>query len=282
MNLLIVADEPAARAGLVNLCQRAEDMHVVGEANTGEKAIEVAELLRPDLTLLDADLPDMSGFDVLRALQPRHNRRTILVTANEEDAPGAFAAGAIDFLLKPVKEAAFSASIVRARARGFPPLTAGRRRRAVALSAALDENSARRPLFLVGEREHRLYPLDPYGIDYIKSAGNYVTYHVAGLEYIARESIQRLEAVLAPAGFVRVERSLLLNVHAIAFVQTVGHGSFAFTLVSGPRLYSGHAFRDTILAALPLRRRASRQPEVAGELFPSAVALGCQTGKGGT
>lgn len=257
MNLLIVDDEPAARVGLIRLCERAPDMHVVGEAVTGAKAIEAVESLRPDLMLLDTDLPDMSGFDVLRALRRRHQRRTILLTASAQDAPGAFAAGAIDYLVKPVNEEAFSASILRARARGIPRPAEARRLHATPLSAASARAGAGRPLFLVGEREHRLYPLDPFEIDYIQSAGNYVTYHLAGVEYIARESIKRLDGVLAPAGFVRIERSLLLNVRAIAYAQPNGHGSFVFTLVTGARLHSGHAYRDTILAALPLRRRSA-------------------------
>jgi two-component system LytT family response regulator len=256
MNLLIVDDEPAARLGLVRLCERAPGMRVVGEAGTGAKAIEAVESLRPDLMLLDADLPDMSGFDVLRALRRRQQRRTILLTANAQDAPGALAAGAIDFLVKPVNEAAFSASILRARARHSPRSTDVRRLPIAELTSAPEEAHAGRPLFLVGEREHRLYPLDPFEIDYVEAAGNYVSYHLAGVEYIARESIKRLEAVLAPSGFVRIERSLLLNVRAIAYAQTIGHGSFAFTLVSGARLHSGHAYRDGIFATLPLRRRA--------------------------
>jgi two-component system LytT family response regulator len=251
MNLLIVDDEPAARVGLKRLCERSPDMHVVGEAGTGARAIEAVESLRPDLMLLDADLPDMSGFEVLRALRRRHQRRTILVTPNAQDASGAFAAGALDYLVKPVNEEAFSASILRARARSAPRPAS----RAARLNAPAAGGAAR-PLFLVGEREHRLYPLEPFEIDYIQSAGNYVTYHLAGVEYIARESVKRLASVLAPAGFVRIERSLLVNVHAIAYAQPVGHGTFAFTLVSGARLQSGHAYRDTILAALPLRRRA--------------------------
>jgi two-component system, LytTR family, response regulator len=236
MDLLIVEDEPEARSGLLRLCQRSPELHVVGEAATGAKAIEAVQSLRPDLVLLDADLPDMSGLDVLRSLQIRHKRRTILLTASTGDASGAFAAGALDFLVKPVNEAAFSATILRARARGLPADT--------------------RPLLLIGEREHRLYPLEPCQIDYVESAGNYVTYHLAGIEYIARESIKRLETLLAPAGFVRIERSLLLNVRAIAYAQPRGHGSFSFTLVSGARLRSGHGYRETILQALPLRRRA--------------------------
>jgi two-component system, LytTR family, response regulator len=254
MNLLIVDAEPAARVALIRLCERVQDMRVVGEAGTGVKAIEAVELLRPDLMLLDADLPDMSGFDVLRALRRRQQRRTILISANVEDAPGAVAAGAIGYLVKPVNEEAFSASILRARARRVPRPTDARRP-PDALTATPVASGAGRPLFLVGEREHRLYPLDPFEIDYVQSAGNYVIYHLAGMEYIARESIKRLDAVLASAGFLRIERSLLLNVRAIAYAQPIGHGSFVFTLTSGARLHSGHAYRDTILAALPLRRR---------------------------
>jgi len=255
MNLLIVDDEPAARVGLIRLCERTQDMHVLGEADTGAKAIAAVESLRPDLMLLDADLPDMSGFDVLRALRRRQQRRTILVTPSARDAPGAFAAGAIDCLVKPVNEPAFSASILRARAAQAHRLDA-------ATTVTPWDSDAGRPQFLIGERERRLYPLDPYEIDYVESAGNYVTYHLSGVEYIARESLKRLGAVLAPDGFMRIERSLLLNVRAIAYAEPIGHGSFVFTLASGARLRSSHAYRNTILAALPLRRRAPPRTEL--------------------
>jgi two-component system LytT family response regulator len=256
MNLLIVDDEPAARVGLKRLCERAPDMHVVGEAETGARAIEAVESLRPDLMLLDAYLPDMSGFEVLRALRRRQQRRTILVTPNPQDAPGALEAGALDYLVKPVNEEAFSASIVRARTRTASPAAGAVRPHAATANGAPAASGSGRPLFLVGEREHRLYQLDPLDIDYVQSAGNYVTYHLGGVEYIARESIKRLDTVLAPAGFVRIERSLLLNVRAIAYAQPIGHGTFVFTLATGARLHSGHAYRDSILTALPLRRRA--------------------------
>jgi len=269
MNLLIVAHQPAVRLGLTRLCGRAQELRVVGEAGTGATALEAVESLRPDLTLLDAELPDMSGFEVLQALRRPHKRRTILLTPKLEDAPGALAAGALDFLVKPVSEAAFSASILRARARGVARLAAVRPQPA----ATPAESEPGWPARLVGEREHRLYPLDPCQIDYIESAGNYVTYHVGSVEYIARESIKHLDAVLSPAGFVRIERSLLLNVRAIAYAQPIGHGTFAFTLTSGARLQSGHSYRDTILTALPLRRRAP-QRTVTPCGVPSAVAIG--------
>lgn len=253
MNLLIVENEPAVRAGIIRLCEREKTLRVVGEAGTGAKGLEAAAALRPDLLLLDADLPDMSGFEVLRALRRVHEQRAVLLIPNGRHASGALAAGAVDFLLKPVTEEAFSASIVRAKARaGADPVAARRLRAPPKRNAHAD---AAWPFLLIGEREHRLYPLDPSQIDFIRSAGNYVTYHVGTLEYIARESIKRLGIALAPSGFVRIERSLLLNIRAIDYAEPGGRGSFAFTLLSGARLHSGHVYRNSILAALPLRRR---------------------------
>jgi two-component system LytT family response regulator len=265
MNLLIVDNEPAVRAGLIELCERTDDLRVVGEASSGAKAIQAAEALRPDLLFLDADLPDMTGFDVLRALRARHQRRTILVTANTEDAATVFAAGALDHLVKPVSPEAFAMSIVRARERFKDHKTMSRRvlgPPGPSRSQSVVEHG--RLLVLVGEREHRLYPLDPQKIDYIESDGNYVKYRIANDEYIARESVKRLDIVLRPVGFVRIERSLLLNIRAISYAQPIGHGTFAFTLVSGARLHSGPAYRETILGALPLRRRSSARGEERG------------------
>jgi two-component system, LytTR family, response regulator len=197
----------------------------------------------------------MTGFELLRAVHAGRKRRTILVTANSHDSATAYAAGAMDCLTKPVNPAAFRLSIERAR--GAVWRSPGR----IVMGAAAPtreqaERDSDRPLFLIGERERRLYPLEPEHIDYVESVGNYVAYRVANTQYTARESIKRLATLLRPAGFVRIERSLLLNVRAIAYAQPNGRGTYAFTLVSGARLDSGHAYRDTILATLPLRRRA--------------------------
>jgi two-component system, LytTR family, response regulator len=260
---VIVDREPSARAALVELCSRAEDVHVVGQAATGAKAIEAAQVLGPDLMLVDAELPDMTGFEVLRAVRAGRRRRTILVTANNRDSATAYAAGAIDCLTKPVSPAAFRMSIERARA----AVSDAPGRVAPGVAPSTREHAGResdQPLFLIGEREHRLYPLEPEHIDYIESVGNYVAYRVANVQYTARESIKRLSTLLRPLGFVRIERSLLLNVRAIAYAQPNGRGTFTFTLVSGACLDSGHTYRDTILATLPLRRRAPAREDVAG------------------
>ncbi|MEP6547821.1 MAG: LytTR family DNA-binding domain-containing protein [Gammaproteobacteria bacterium] len=112
---------------------------------------------------------------------------------------------------------------------------------------------------LMGEREHRLYPLYADSIDYIESEGNYVTIHVGAAKYLSRDSIKRLAGELAANGFIRIQRSLLLNIRSISYVEAVGRGTFAFTLCSGACLQSSASYRDAIFRALPMRRIPSRR-----------------------
>jgi DNA-binding LytR/AlgR family response regulator len=133
------------------------------------------------------------------------------------------------------------------------------------LKADATEDLKVTPRLLVGEREHRLYPLDPQKIDYFEADGNYVSIRSGTTAYISRDTIKRLAAELAQLGFIRIGRSLLVNIRAVAYAQTLGHGRFAFTLSSGACLHSGPAYRDAILQALPLtnRRPLKRAPELA-------------------
>jgi DNA-binding LytR/AlgR family response regulator len=143
--------------------------------------------------------------------------------------------------------------------RAAPRLCALRPRQALQLrlrpaAPAPDTPGARQiaPQLLVGEREHRLYILKPEKIDYVEAHGNYVKFHVARAEYISRDSVKRLSLLLADSGFIRIERSLLINVAAICYAQRAGRGTFAFTLLSGACLRSGSSYREGILQVLPL------------------------------
>jgi DNA-binding LytR/AlgR family response regulator len=104
----------------------------------------------------------------------------------------------------------------------------------------------------VGERQRRLYPLDPKSIDYIEADGNYVTLRAGKVEYLRRDSIKRLSTQLADLGFIRIERSLLVNAAAVLYAEVAGHGTFALTLNSGACLHSSAAYRDSILRIIPL------------------------------
>jgi two-component system LytT family response regulator len=114
------------------------------------------------------------------------------------------------------------------------------------------------PRFLVGERQRRLYPLDPRSIDYIEADGNYVTLRAGNVEYLSRDSIKRLSMQLAEFGFVRIGRSLLVNSTAVSYAEVAGHGTFALTLISGVCLHSSAAFRNSILRIIPLPALSKR------------------------
>jgi two-component system LytT family response regulator len=116
---------------------------------------------------------------------------------------------------------------------------------------------------LIGERAQRLYVLKPENIDYIQADGNYVKLRAGSAEYISRDAISRLTAVLAANGFVRIERSLLLNVRAISYAQRSGRGTYTFTMACGACLRSGAKYRAQILRVLPLGPKGV-SPSTAG------------------
>jgi two-component system, LytTR family, response regulator len=262
MKLLIVDDEPRARSDLIQLCERNDDLHVVGEAESGMAAINAVEKLRPDLMLLDVDLPDMTGFDVLRAARIKRRPLGIMVTARADHAVTAFAAGALDYLVKPVSADRFDQSIERARQRCDPAVGSNEPARMLREPKHPNEISGIAGStfkLLIGERERRLYPLNAESIDYIESDGNYVTFRAGSAKYISRDTIKRLSADLAGVGFIRIERSLLINIRSVAYVEAAGRGMFAFSLSSGVILHSSASYRDSILRMLPMRRLSSRR-----------------------
>jgi two-component system, LytTR family, response regulator len=245
LTLLIVDKEPSVRSEFSQLCRRVTDLRVVGEVESGGAAIDAAESLSPDVMLIDVALPDMSGFDVLHGAG---NCGPLgIMTSHQPDLAGrAIAEGAVDYLIKPVSEGRFEHAIGRVRQRYL----LGEAAQAQLVQGILGL-LGRRPKILVGERQHRLYPLDIEKIDYIEADGNYVTIRAANAEYISRDTIKRLSVELAAFGFVRIDRSILLNIRAVEFAEPVGHGTLAFTLSSGACLHSSKTYRDEILSILP-------------------------------
>jgi two-component system, LytTR family, response regulator len=229
---------------------------VVGEAACGKAAIDAAGTLKPDIVLLDVELPDMSGFELLRAVAAGSRPLGIMVSNCADHANRAFDEGAFDYLVMPVAAKRFNRTMTRARNRLTYPLPAYDR--LAADSSELGPTVPVSPRFLVGERQRRLYPLDPKSIDYIEADGNYVTLRAGKVEYLSRDSIKRLSMQLAELGFIRIGRSLLVNSAAVSYAEVAGHGTYALTLVSGVCLRSSAAFRNSILRIIPLPALSKR------------------------
>ena len=260
MKILIVDDHAPARDSLMRLCDRSNDVHVVGEAACGKAAIDAADALNPDIMLLDVELPDMSGFDLLRAVGAGTHPLGIMVSSCPDHAIRAFAEGAIDYFVMPVTEERFHLAMARARHR-FGGVSPGRDH-AGAHAPERGPAPPNPPRFLVGERQRRLYPLDPKSIDYIEADGNYVTLRAGKVEYLSRDSIKHLSTELAGFGFVRIARALLVNAAAILYAERAGHGIFALTLTSGACLHSSAAYRDSLFRAIPLPALSKRHGTV--------------------
>lgn len=113
------------------------------------------------------------------------------------------------------------------------------------------------PLRLTGEKGRRLFFIDVELIDYIEAQGNYVSIRAGGDCYIARNTLKNLASVLAASGFVRITRSLLVNLRRVAFAERLGGGSFEFTLRTGKRLASTSTFRREILEEIRQERTLS-------------------------
>jgi two-component system LytT family response regulator len=237
MRTLIVDHEPHARATLRHLCEADDSIDEVTIAECGATAIDMIRTGRPDLLLLDVELRDMTGFDVLRSLEHTARPAVIMVAAHEEHAVEAFRSGAIDYLTKPVGASRFATAIERVHERcemNWPAVHGANPANFAA------PNSKRRswPSRLMAENSHRLYFLAVEDVDYIESCGNYVLIHVGEQKYMRRDTVKRLASELREAGFERIRRSTLINLARVAFAEKLGHGALAFTLNCGTRLVS--------------------------------------------
>ena len=250
LRVLIVEDEPPARRRLRGLVQRHADVEVVGEAAHGGEAVERIRADRPDLVLLDVELPVANGFEVIDAVGADEMPDVVFVTAYDHYAVRAFEVHALDYLLKPVEVERLSTALERARERLRAPRPHG-----AALGRALDEMRGLPVLSRIAVRQgHRILFVDIADIDYVQAEGNYVRVRTRGASHLLRDTLGALEARLRPHGFLRIHRGTLVQAERIAELQPLFHGEYAVKLRDGTKLTSGRSFRDRIRAALQLGR----------------------------
>jgi two-component system, LytTR family, response regulator len=221
---LIVDDEPLARRGIRQLLVPYPDIEVVGECRDGREALRALATVEPDLVFLDIQMPGLDGLSVIRIHGVERMPVTVFVTAYDEFAVRAFEAQALDYLVKPLSEARFRATMTRVREQL-------RMKDAVALAGRLaellrSESSSRGPLGAVRpcagsgasiavptETGERL--LNAGEIDWIEAQDYYVGIHAGAKYYRVRESLSSLETRLDPAMFVRVHRSAIVRLDQV-------------------------------------------------------------------
>ncbi len=242
---VIIDDEPLARDKLRAFLPRQPALELVGEASDGLEAVRVIEALRPDLVLLDVQMPELDGFEVLAALDEAVQPDVIFVTAFDHYAVKAFEHGALDYLLKPVAPDRFDLAIERARTRleAGPPSELTER-----LAKALEAVAPERPpleRFLVKEEgRSRFVPVAE--IEWIEAAGNYLKLHTRGTVHLVRGTMKQVEDRLAPNRFARIHRTAIVNMERVRYLEPWSHGDQLVVLESGAKVTMSRRFRDRL------------------------------------
>ncbi|HEY6377079.1 MAG TPA: LytTR family DNA-binding domain-containing protein [Edaphobacter sp.] len=242
-------DEPIARGGLKLLLGRQPQVESVSEARNGREAIALIRKQRPDLVLLDVQMPRTDGFAVVDAVGAELMPPIIFVTAHDQYAIKAFEIAAIDYLLKPVTEERFDLAFKRAvgRLRGAPHEDATKQLMAMLDAIASPPRQLER--FAVRSGENTLFvPINE--VDWIEAFQNYVRLHAGPATYLLHVPMNTIEGVLDSNRFLRIHRSYIVNVRRIAQLWSIAHGQYAVELKSGLRLQSGRTYNERIRRAL--------------------------------
>jgi two-component system LytT family response regulator len=229
---LIIDDEAHARRSIRRFLDRDATIEVIGECADGESAVQLIRSKKPDLVFLDIQMPEMTGFEIIKMLGPEMPV-TVLVTAFDRYALRAFDADAIDYLLKPFGKERFQRALLRARER-----IAGRADRSDIrrLLASLEQIQPKHCERLSVIHNGRILLVRVSDIDWIKACGNYAVFYVAGREYEIRKTLTNLEEQLDRRLFLRIHRSTMVNVNCIREVRPWFHGHHLVVLKSGVEL----------------------------------------------
>jgi two-component system LytT family response regulator len=227
---LVVDDEALARRNLTVLLSRDPDIGSVAECESGLGAIEAIRKSKPDLVFLDVQMPECGGFDVLELLGSELPPTIIFVTAYDEYALRAFEAGALDYLLKPFDDARFGRALKRAKERlahYHPPQRVSER--------------------LVVRNQGQVLFLSPSEIDWIEAADYYACVHVGSDTHILRRSLSELEKDLGDETFIRIHRSIVVNIERIRGLELQANGEYEAVLKSGVRLRLSRRYRKKLM-----------------------------------
>ena len=228
LRVLIVDDEELARFVVREFVETHPELEIVAECVNGFEAVKAVAEHKPDLLFLDAQMPKLTGFDVLELIGT--DTPVIFVTAYDEFAMKAFDVHAVDYLLKPVGKERFEAALVRAKER-----IAAR----VPMPAEII-NAARAP----GQFAERIVVKDGTRVtlipcsklDYAESQDDYVGLVSEGKKHLKQQTIASLEAALDPALFVRIHRSYIVNLERVTRIEPYGKESRMAILATGVRL----------------------------------------------
>lgn len=238
IRIVIVDDEPAALERLEAMLAQVPEAEVVGSAADGESALDLIRKLRPDLVMLDIQMPDLNGLTVASRLPVNERPEIVFITAFELYAADAFEVEALDYLLKPVRFDRLRQTVERALRRK-------------ALVRADDVVAAGRAVWVQTRTGAVRVPVAT--IEWIEAAKDYVLLHTATRSYLHRATMASLEVELADSGLVRVHRSAFVRADGVREVRGQGRAINSVLLANDIEVQVGSTYAPEVMRALQIR-----------------------------
>jgi two-component system LytT family response regulator len=263
LKTIIVDDEPLARKLLLSLLSEIPEIDVIRQCRNGREAVDACRDLAPDLMILDIQMPQVSGFDVVRELQSDLMPMVIFCTAYQRYALDAFDLHAVDYLLKPIDQKRLQRAVARAMERRQDDSGTGEHKSP--LLGAIDEiakkvsgrSNTRNPAqasdeSLLADRKIAIKDHDSTvlieidDIDWVDAAGDYMCVHVKGETLILRSTLKNLMSKLDPGQFKRIHRSTLVNLSRIIKATPLQKGEYMLDLDCDEQLKVSRNYRQGI------------------------------------
>jgi two-component system LytT family response regulator len=236
---IIVDDEEPARLLLREYLTKRNDINIAAECSNGFDAVKALTELKPDLAILDIQMPKLNGFEVLELVE--NPPAVIFATAYDQYAVKAFELHAVDYLLKPFSKERLDEALdhvaKRLKTKKTLPIEA------LAAAAGMKPAILERVLVKDGSKVH-VIPADK--IDYIEAEDDYVAIKAEGKSHLKQQRMAELEKMLDPAKFVRVHRSSIINLERIARIELYAKDSRMAILKDGTKLFISRAGYDKL------------------------------------
>lgn len=243
---LIVEDMKLARERLKLTLARDSEIEIIGECSDGEEAFIAIQELQPELVFLDVQMPKMSGFEVVKAVGVEEMPTVVFVTAFDEFALKAFEVNAVDYLLKPFDEERLLKTVARIKRQIKQAGRGDMEERLFQLLGEVRNKPEYVKRLSVKTAQHTILVLTE-DIDWIGGAGNYLELHCGKDVYLIRERFHQLEQKLNPEQFVRIHRSIIVNIDRIKALHPMFNGDHLIILQSGTKLNVSRTYHEKLI-----------------------------------
>ncbi len=246
---LIVDDEYLARERLKKLLEDYPEMRIVAESRNGEEALIDILNKSPHLIFLDVQMPRLNGIEVIQKLQKEGVSLPLIVftTAYDEYALKAFDTNAIDYLLKPFEKERFKQTIEKIKEQRQLRQSHDLNNKMMKLMKSFNAASSEFRLQFIIKEKGRDFYINIEDILYLKADGNYLQLVTSGKTWLYRATMHQIENELDTRDFLRIHRSILINLQHLSGYQYLNNNEYKFKLTNGEMLLSSRSYKQAII-----------------------------------